>query len=267
MKTTILYLSTLFLLFTACEKREVDNETQSAIDNAEAEMKFADVTTIVNHIGLDEDGVEKGILNGCPDITVEIDTTTQDSFPKTYTLNYGQGCTGNDGRMRAGELVFVFSNSWMEDEVNVNVSFNDYKVAGINHLGNLSVVKTLSTNGHKLLEITLTEGKLEYANGDVVNYETTRTIEQTEGESTNDTGDDTYVLNGSAKGVSRTGREFNTFITTPLVRKMTCGYIAEGVIELSPKGFAKRMIDFGDGTCDNLATVTINDSTFEIELP
>lgn len=253
-------------IVTGCQKREVDNETQSATDNADAEMRYSSVPTIVNQIGLDEEGVEKDALGVCATVNIT-PSNSSDGYPKTVEVDYGTGCSDMDGRTRSGILNLVFSRPWSEDDVTVSVSFDNFVEGGVEYFGALSLTKSINASSNKVFTITLTDGRLVHSNGDVVEYETTRSIEQTAGITTVDTSDDIYVLTGSAKGVSKAGRAFTTSITEPLKREMSCAYIATGVFELTPDGLATRRVDFGDGTCDNMATVTINENEFEIELP
>ena len=55
-------------------------------------------------------------------------------------------------------------------------------------------------------------------------------------------------------------------ITSPLKRDLSCNWISAGTIELQPTGKPLRTIDFGTGTCDNQATVTINGTIYNITL-
>ncbi len=55
-------------------------------------------------------------------------------------------------------------------------------------------------------------------------------------------------------------------ITTPLIYKRGCFYPVSGTISIETDGEETKTIDYGDGECDNLITVTIGDVTEEIEL-
>ena len=44
-------------------------------------------------------------------------------------------------------------------------------------------------------------------------------------------------------------------------------HFTQGVLEHTPAGKATRYIDYGNGVCDNKATVTINGNTYAITLP
>ena len=82
--------------------------------------------------------------------------------------------------------------------------------------------------------------------------------------------DDVYQITGSFNGYNWWGTPFTANITTPLIRKMSCHWIDTGVITIVPSAAHNRVLDFGNGTCDNQATVTIIDPdgtpTFNIYL-
>ena len=55
-------------------------------------------------------------------------------------------------------------------------------------------------------------------------------------------------------------------ITTPLIKAAGCFFITEGVEEIAPAGKSTRTVDYGDGTCDDIANVTVDGETTEITI-
>lgn len=60
--------------------------------------------------------------------------------------------------------------------------------------------------------------------------------------------------------------DFEKVITKPLVKIEGCKYIVEGTIEFQKSGEVIAIIDFGDGTCDDIATKTVDGVTSEFSL-
>lgn len=60
--------------------------------------------------------------------------------------------------------------------------------------------------------------------------------------------------------------EFEKMITSPLIKTNDCKYIVAGTIEFYKHEELVAVIDFGDGTCDNIATKTIDGNTVEFNL-
>jgi hypothetical protein len=53
---------------------------------------------------------------------------------------------------------------------------------------------------------------------------------------------------------------------TPLRIELACRFIVSGTIEMRPQDRPVRLLDYGNGDCDNVATVTINGETYTIYL-
>ena len=51
-----------------------------------------------------------------------------------------------------------------------------------------------------------------------------------------------------------------------VVKKASCKWFSSGSVLITPVGDVPRTINFGDGTCDNKATLTIGDKTIDILL-
>ena len=90
------------------------------------------------------------------------------------------------------------------------------------------------------------------------------------GESTSglfDWTDDVYSITGTASGTSFDGTQFSSNITNPLIFALNCRWVEKGTIEFIPSDKITRTIDFGNGDCDNDATISIAGLSFNIKLP
>ncbi|MCS6834122.1 MAG: hypothetical protein NZ521_11150, partial [Flammeovirgaceae bacterium] len=185
---------------------------------------------------------------------------------RTLTIDFGTtGCVGKDGKKRQGKIVHVYS----QDRKVETTTLIDYFVDGNKVEG--TRVRTW-VNGRppigKTLEVKLSSGKITFTDGTTLTLEGswTRTISLAQGELTTET--------GSCSGKTRKDIHYNSTIEKPLVRKTACftqkiPYIVEGIRKVTlhdGKQSTIIMIDYGNGECDNKATVTINGKTREIEL-
>jgi hypothetical protein len=130
--------------------------------------------------------------------------------------------------------------------------------------------KTVTNNGnnvsgHLTWSVVVSNGKITWPNGDVATRSSTRTREMVGGQSTVNIWDDAYDITGSASGINRHSKAFTATIGTPLHTEMTCGYIMSGTITHVTTN-RTAVIDFGNGTCDNVATVSCNGHTKTINL-
>ena len=66
--------------------------------------------------------------------------------------------------------------------------------------------------------------------------------------------------------MNRLGRNFDITITSPLIVALDCKWVKQGTFELVPEDLDTRTVDYGTGTCDNDATVTIGSRTYNVEM-
>jgi len=202
----------------------------------------------------------------CKTITVEQPDTS--FWPRTITVDYGEGCEGPNGRVRKGKIIITVSGRYMQEGSERTVTFvdfhiNDFKIEG---------TKTITNQGRNdddqmYFSITLTGGKVSN-DSLTVSKDFSRTRTWISGEDTPKFhGDDEYLIEGSASGVNRKGISYTRTITSPLYTAGVCRWIRSGAVLIEATDREDIIIDYGDGTCDNKATVTIGDETREIELP
>jgi hypothetical protein len=262
---TIISLAAIagLMFFSGCRKNDRDNdkETYSARDNATAEKTFAGVLRMIGQY-VDSSSY---LRTSYPNFTV--DSVGTASWPKTLTIDFGPVNTvGIDNALRRGKIVASFSGPFRDSLTTVNISLigfchnNNLVQAGpwsmTNHgrnsAGNLTYAISCSN-----LRITTSEGN--------ITWNANHTLEWTGGESTNtNPADDVYSIVGSANGTGVTGNGFNSIIYVQLIANVNCDYLEKGAIAISPFNLSTRYLDFGAGTCDNTASVSINNVSYPI---
>lgn len=257
-----------FLFLTGCRKENtnsvIDADTISAEDNATAEMVFDDVFALMDEAAKDQPGLrQSGFRASCADITV--DTTVS---PRVLTLDFGAGCTGNDGRTRSGKIIITFTGRYRDQGTVITHTFDNYYVNG-NKVEGTKTVTNMGRNamGNLYYKIEVKNAKITTDNG-VISWESTREREWTNGEGTASILDDEYNITGTASGTNRNGKSYAILIdnNNPLHVKIGCRWIVSGAVNITPDGKPGRTVDYGAGECDNDATVTINGRTFDIKL-
>ena len=280
-KNLLLALIAVIASFNSCKKDEPDTETTSATDNSICEGEFSRLFMHANGIAVGDSGVQvmKGIdipipLNLCPDYKTD-SVDIANGFPITMWLEYGHdndgdsiyesSCTGNDGKERRGIIKAVFDKPWHLVGSKVTMYLQNYFVKDtkdeIEYEGTITV-----TRGVNSFTQTISNGECWTSSWNIL-WNSTRTITTVLNDSTS-IFDDVVYIKGSADGTDRNGKKFSVSIddSNPLVRKMGCTYIVKGTQTLKLEGKKDRTIDYGDGTCDNKATLTIGGNTFEFSL-
>ena len=264
------------LIFTSCKKDENtiagDNDTKTSEYDALAESTFDDATNIADEAydlstgGLKSTETENYYLGNCA--TVTLDTI---AMPHVLTIDFGEvNCLCNDGRYRRGKIIITFNGRYRDPGTVITHGFEDYYVndnkvegskvltnMGFNNSGNMYF--TLEVEGL----ITLAE---ESENGGTISWNASKQREWIEGYGTYIRRDDVYFITGSASGIAPSGLSWEREITTALRREIGCRWFVSGTVEMTPENKPVRILDYGDGECDNIATVTINGKTYTIYL-
>lgn len=266
--------------FVSC-KKDANNTTsqeetaatiESTSNDAAAETEYNDVYDNVVSINAGENLgiVDGGGVFGREDsvgrcFTVTVSPSTPGVFPKTVTIDFGTGCTGKDGRTRSGKVISVFTGHLAEAGQSVTTTFDNYYVDSFKIEGTHKITN-VSTSNNRSFNVTVTNGKITKPNGKWFTWNSDKTIVQVEGNGTPRWPfDDKFEITGSKSGSDSDGNTWSATIVEKLIRTGDCRWIKKGVVTLIRNG-KTATLDYGDGTCDNKATITINGQVKEITL-
>ena len=281
---------------------EEDTEQNTANDNNSAESYMADIESIGSQVSEDgsletyrttgSTGMEALEASGCAVITVA---------GQIVTVDFGTtGCVGKDGRSRTGKLIYDFSAStsgathYRNPGFSMSVTSQNYVVNG--YAVNI-INKTITNTTPNTIPSTTNPGTnlkwlvvanvsiVKPNNGGTITWACSRTKELL---NTNDTncykGQNRAIvwtkaivkLNGSASGVNAKSENYSA-VATDLVRDFNCAPdpvsrphrhpFISGTVVYTPASRPVRTIDYGNGACDMLATITIKNKIFNINLP
>lgn len=240
--------------FTSCQKEKIESALDSVVTGQDIATTQALMEDDEDEILNEQVGDARG---GCATVTF---AKAKGTFPQTITIEYpAAGCTDKKGRVRTGKLTVEVSADPKSKGATLKVTPTDFKVDGILVEG----TRTWTNNGtdaagNKSLTRVVTGGKLTFPSGKSATFESTETLKQTAGgASKTDKSDDVYEITGSRSGVNRLGKAYSAEITTKLVKDFACSHIVSGVVEITKDNNSKS-IDFGNGTCDDKATVTLS---------
>jgi hypothetical protein len=192
---------------------------------------------------------------GCAIYTIS--DSTPGSYPKTLTLDFGTGCSSVDGILRKGKLTYQFSGPLLFPGTTVNVTFSNYVVNGYGLAGVYKITNNSSESAPVSLTTQVTNGIITYPNLSNYHYSHNKTYIQKAGLSTLDMSDDVYSITGNSSFTASDESTLVFNVTTPLVKAFSCHNISAGVLSFTYDQSVTGSIDFGDSTCDNLATVTV----------
>jgi hypothetical protein len=258
-------------LVTGCKK---DNDIQLedttiSQDDAYAESTFENVSDMAdeaydigtgNHLKLFPG--ERMFLSECA--TVTLDTTV---FPRVLTIDFGEeNCLCHDGKYRRGKIIMTFNGRYHQPGTIITHGFEDYFVND-NSVEGTKVVTNMGENDNGNMYFTIeVVGVVQKEDGSTFSWNSSRVREWIQGSDTPNRWDDIYLITGTASGIRPNGLTWEREIMTALRVELACRFIVSGTVELRPEDRPVRLLDYGNGECDNFATVTINGETQTIYL-
>lgn len=280
-KLILLPAAIIALTWFSCKKDKeetLEYDTQTAYDNSLADGLFNDVNNIANQALSGSLSTYRGgqsgeetLLSACATVTLTPDSSGSGG---TATVDFGSiPCRCRDNRFRKGIISVRYTGAYRDSGTVITTTFNNYYV-GLDSTALYKVegTKTVTNKGRNSanntwFSINVSNARVTSPSGTSMTWNSTRQREWIAGQSTTSIwSDDTYSITGSASGTNFAGTAFTVSITSPLIFSLDCAYIKQGKFDLTPSGKPTRSFDYGSGTCDALATVTVNGRTFNIVL-
>ncbi|MFM2388171.1 MAG: hypothetical protein RL660_2928 [Bacteroidota bacterium] len=259
--TSLVFAALAGTVFTSCQ-RERDNDTSEGDDVVLFERENDDILGMSEQAYLGQLGQYKTRAN-CAIVTKD-----SISIPNVITIDFGTtNCLCKDGKNRRGKVILTYTGAYKDSGTVRTVSYDQYFVNDNQIRGGKTITNNgKNVNGNTTYSIVSNDSIDKANNAGTATFSSTRTREYIAGEGTAQWGDDKYSVTGNATGTRATGYSWSMAITQPLIIDHSCVYrITQGEIEIQPQGKALRKLNYGTGTCDNDATLTINTKTFNIK--
>ena len=286
MKTRILILSAVFsIMAISCSKdnNDVDKTTITAEEagiNSKADAATDDVTGIsenqINNIDANTVDYKSSIEQSpfappCATVTrvPAFGTTPTAGQLVTKTIDFGTtGCALGNGNTVKGKIIITFNynlpvNNW-------TVTFDNFYHNNIKVNGTKTYTRTMvGTPAHPKvtvdinITITLYDGRVLTRTGQ-------RVREFITGYGTSSITDDVHQVTGSWTTTFPNTTTQTATITSPILLKMSCfspttSILSQGIITYV-RGRHNASLDFGDGTCDNIAIFTKDGISVQINI-
>lgn len=291
-KTTAILCIAGLLFFSSCKK---ENSTQTILseqealvaseENTEADAAFDDVAEIGFSADADiEAGVSLGVeipgsaaegglgMRFFEDLQFKVGPCTKievsprdSSFPKTVTINYGEGCICRDGKFRKGLVTLYYTAPLRRPGAVLTITLRNYHVNRA-HIEGVKTIKNLSADGAVKYSTSVENGKFTLPSGRGFSYEGIKMVTQIRGMETRTIRDDVYSIEGRNKTTYNNGVSVTKNTESPLIKPVSCNWIVKGVLKIKIND-RTIYIDFGNGDCDNKATLKWANGEREITLP
>lgn len=256
-------------LFTSCKKEEsvqdsdaeVETTFEAATDNSATAFFNEDDNDVLMEAAQDNnflgnfapEVIESNNFLACATVNV----TPQTGFPKTILIRFDSTCTNPRGIVRKGTIRIVVSNFLRNPGATAIMTFENYYVNNFRREGTHTWTNT-SSSTVKSWQRKVEGGKITAPGGRYWLHESVKDVVQTAGVSTPlNFFDDAFSITGNSSVSNANGATRTATIIEPLQKKYACRWIDKGRVKFQgPNHFA--VLDYGDGTCDNKAMISIN---------
>lgn len=268
-------LATAFVV--SCTTTDLEPEPVT-IDDANvaadllASADFEEVDDITaNMMGIAEAGLGGRVDDNGHDDRCRCAEVTHDKEAQVITIDFGEGCEDDNGIVRSGKIFitydgrrFIPGSSWVTTFEDFYV--NDRHIEGTRTVTNISEDLFAEPKFHIVLE----GGKVTWPDETYATRDSDKIRVWKRAD--NPLFDEVHVLAESiTAGINRKEVRYSCLVKEDLVFKRTCrgqkkGRIpVDGVKEVT-LGDRVYTVDFGDGECDTIVTITSGDETKTIDL-
>lgn len=245
------------------------------------ETKYADEQIIIEQIYSSADRiVERAFASGANALkggedplaacaSVKVDTTDNPDISR-MTITFAGNCLGYDGRYRKGSMIVDYTNKIKITDQGYyhKITFYEYEVEGYRVGGYKEVAnKGLNNGGNVYYNIYSKDTVYLPKNSGKITSYGERTREWFSGINTPERIDDVYRLTGYGYFTSLDKEEYYLEIAEPLIDALDCNWLKQGVINIFPGTSTQRVLNFGDGSCDDVATISVNGVKREVKIP
>jgi len=268
-KAFFLGMALLALMVTSCQKtKPLETSSVEAADDAVfTEAVFDDVFTTLEVASYMTEDMKKSatVIDTCPVITVTHPEET--AWPVNIEINYGTSCEGLFDVVRSGKILITCTGPRKTVSSERTVTFQDYYINGVKIQGTFTVKNEgLNNSGNVEFSASLTGGKITLPDNRTIEREFSREREYIAGYATWNPWDDVCLISGSANGKTLSDLTYSMTIINPLRWEASCRFLVSGTIEFDVDGVEPFSLDYGDGDCDNEATLSRGDDTKTILL-
>lgn len=266
MKTTSIksYLTAAVLTIaglSSCQKEKVTpptTHTVTPVNNhvAVSTNTYKEIQAVLNSV-MTGSYKKESALGGCAVVTNDTTVT-----PHVAIVDYGTGCTNDEGKFRSGRIVIQYdANDQTLAGNNVYASFENFHMDTLQIIGTLhEVINAPNGSGNTTISFSFPSQIVNDNTSDTASLTLSMDYEWLVGSGTRLRDDDQFDITGSIAGTDFGGNPCSETITSALRKNYDprCNYFTQGVVEIRIAGRPDRTMDYGNGSCSGLVTITEN---------
>lgn len=257
------------LATTSCKKEITqgpDTSDKDANSVKVADNAYAELVDVISAVSAGNESFKTGSILSCAVITK--DTTVS---PHVIVIDFGSGCTGSDGTVRSGTIAATYNTTKLQTiGALVNATFDHYHVNDHMINGTMSIEnKGINGSGNMNFDVSMNATDEKVSTGASITANGTVNYEFAAGQTTGTKEDDELALTGALNGVDQVGRQYHATINSALIKSRATGcdqYFTAGNITYVKPNTADATYDYGNGACDDIATLTQGGNTTTVHL-
>ena len=248
------------LTTTATDEAQAASLSDVVINNADANIN----TLAAN--GYTTPQAVKGTVDSSV-MTITVDHPDSTYFPKIITIDYGTtGYVDARNDTLQGKMIITISNKLWKSGATKTIKLVDFYVNG-NNIKGTKVITNNGLNADKQPSMTdvVSDTIIRVDKSTIIRNATRTRTRISDNGTPKNTWDDEFSITGSSTGVNAKGVAYTVTITNPLIIYNNYKFFVQGTITTTTQT-RTATLDYGDGTKDNKATLTINGVTKNITL-
>jgi len=248
--TAIITTPTTCDLTLAAQVDVTEDASFAVVDNLYIENIQETRSTVLNSFFTD-----------CASITV----TPNGDGSGSVLVDFGDACTLNNGALVSGQVLLNYTIVQNESRT-ITYMYDNFTYNGNEVSGGGTVNRVFeNVNGNPQSEVTASIAVYFPTQDVTATRDANRTREWIEGVGSGTWTDNVFRVTGSwdtsfSSGFTRSGE-----VMEALRREASCPHFVSGTLAISQNN-VDGVLNYGEGTCDNIAVITIGDQDFTIQL-
>ncbi len=245
------------LLISSCQKEETASiSEEDALKSAQIDAANDEVDAVIEETYVTQEGLlGKSVTDSNPFPACMTRTVVHNGMSRTVTLDFGTGCEMPNGNVLSGKIVMVYEINPIALSQTITFTYDGFTFNRIALSGGGSIVRVLANSEGNPQSTATVDVTATFPDNSSAHRTGTKVREWIMGFNNGDWTDNMFKVTGNWKTEFSNGDVNTGLVTTPLIRKATCPFFVSGVVQLTHND-AVSTLDYGDGTCDNVAILT-----------
>jgi len=226
----------------------------------EGELISEEIISIVENIIINEEAATTQAIpfnavnaNFLPDCVTITTTTTDTSIERI--IAFEGDCELPNGNILSGTITMRNQRDIELATRTISFSLENFTFNTVSITGSSSIVWVRQNENDNPQSTVTSNFDATWPDDTTANFSSLRVRELIEGVGTPGLGDNVLLITGNRSFTNRNNITFQLEVSQELRREFSCRFIVSGVLDIT-RGNRSASLDFGDGNCDNIGTLT-----------